>query len=115
MVMVCTVRKFESGNLVLDGGNKTDSCMLINPVYLKDFDLKENDVVKCNVGYPYSYIEIIAKKIPLKNNREAWEYKDKTKVLCITHEDDIDFWKKNKQYLYRNIENFRELLNAIYI
>lgn len=113
--MVCTVRKLESGVLVLDGGTKVNDCMSIYPTYLKDFDLREGDIVNTQYGGLYAYIVVTAKKVFLKNSREAWEDKEGVRILCITNEDSVDFWEKDKSSLYRNMSSYIEFLNIVYL
>ena len=110
--MDCTVRIYNN-KLVLDGGNKTDDCMTIHPNYFKDFDLKEGDIVYCTTQGLYNYINIKAKKVYLKNNREAWQEKDGSKSLIRISQDERNFWDNHN--LYRNMENYIELLEFLYL
>lgn len=110
-MLICTVRKFNDV-LVLDGGSDKDYCMTIAPIYFTQFDLKENDIVNTSVGQLYTYIDIIAKRVSLKNNRFGWEDKNGKINLIFDSDDSFSMEKLN---LFRCMSNYHEMLTEIYL
>ncbi len=85
------------GNLVVNGGNKTDSCMTLLPQYIKDFDLKEGDVVRCSYGRLYNYVEVVEKRVRISETREVWRSLKGDQI--IPNEDEIKQYEKNWKFL----------------